>query len=44
MYSALEIDNLIDDLYNVGKCKMLGYLPLDTINSCGKDLNEVEKN
>lgn len=43
-YSALQIQDMLDDLYNVGKSKMLGYLPLRTLTDiCKKNVDELKQ-
>lgn len=43
-FSDSEIKNMLDDLYNVGKSKMLGYLPLRTLTDiCKKNIDELKQ-
>lgn len=43
-FSDSEIKNMLDDLYNVGNSKMLGYLPLRTLTDiCKKNLDELKQ-
>lgn len=43
-YSDSQIQDMLDDLYNVGKLKMLGYLPLRTLTDiCKKNVDELKQ-
>lgn len=43
-FSDSEIKDMLDDLYNVGKSKMLGYLPLRTLTDiCEKNIDELKQ-
>lgn len=42
MKSTAEKEQIMEDLYGVGKTKMLGYLPLRTVTDlCGQNLDKV---
>ncbi len=40
--SAEDIDHILDDLYKVGSAKPLGYLSVDTILACSRDVESVQ--
>ena len=42
-YSDEEIARTMNDLLAVGPSKSLGYLPTDTINGCGRNVEEITK-